>query len=84
MTRIFEWEPLGRAGVSDKEWDDFVAASDNGTIFHTRRFLSYHPQGRFPDASAVVRKNGKIFAVLPAAVVERDGKMILSSHSGAS
>lgn len=84
MTRIFEWESLSTSGVNDKDWDDFIATSDNGTIFHTRRFLSYHPAGRFPDASLVIRKSGKIFAVLPATVVEREGRKILSSHSGAS
>ena len=30
-----------------KNWDDFVNRSNNGTIFHTRKFLSYHPKNRF-------------------------------------
>ena len=37
-------------------WDDFVLNhSANGTFLQSRRFLSYHPQGRFTDASVMVQ-----------------------------
>jgi len=81
---MLEYQTLKSSGVSAKEWDDFVDNSDNGTIFQTRKFLSYHPKDRFKDASIVVKKKNKLFAVLPAVVIERDGKKILSSHQGAS
>ena len=81
---MLEYIPLHSSGISRQEWDEFVEQSDNGTIFHTRRFLSYHPEGRFKDASLVVNKKNGIFAVLPAVLLERDGKKILSSHQGAS
>ncbi len=81
---MLEYQPLRSSGVSAKEWDDFVENSDNGTIFQTRKFLSYHPRDRFKDASIIVKKKNKLFAVLPAVVIERDGKKILSSHQGAS
>lgn len=84
MNSIFNRERFSPSEQADNEWDAFVAASDNGTIFHTRRFLSYHPAGRFPDASLRAEKNGRLFAVLPAAVIEREGRKILTSHSGAS
>ncbi len=73
-----------KSNLSDAEWDGFIENSDNGTIFHTRKFLSYHPKDKFTDASLVILKNNKILALFPAVMIERDGKKILSSHSGAS
>ncbi|MCE1188954.1 MAG: GNAT family N-acetyltransferase [Ignavibacteria bacterium] len=70
--------------LADEAWDTFVEESDNGTMFQKRRFLSYHPKDRFHDVSAVITKEGKLNALLPAVLVERNGKKILSSHSGAS
>lgn len=73
-----------KSNLSDAEWDEFIENSDNGTMFHTRKFLSYHPKDKFTDASLVILKNNKILALFPAVLIERDGKKILSSHSGAS
>lgn len=81
---MIEHSPLSSSGISRQEWDDFIEQSDNGTMFHTRRFLSYHPEGRFKDVSLVMKKKNNIFSVLPAVLLERDGKKILSSHAGAS
>ena len=30
-------------------WDNFVKESRNGTIFHTQKFINYHPKDRFED-----------------------------------
>lgn len=81
---MLEYYPLKDSKVSHHDWDEFVESSDNGTIFHTRRFLSYHDKNRFNDVSLVINKKNSLFAVLPAVVLERDGKKILSSHAGAS
>ncbi len=81
---MLDYYPLSESNISQYDWDNFVENSDNGTIFHTRRFLSYHPQERFKDFSLVIKKRNNIFAVLPASLIERDGKKILSSHGGAS
>lgn len=70
--------------LSPEEWDDFVDKSDNGTLFNKRLFLSYHDKNKFKDVSFFVKKNGKLFSVFTAALIERDGKKILSSHPGAS
>ena len=35
-------EILNFTNKSPDEWDDFIASSGNGTIFHTRKFLQYH------------------------------------------
>ncbi len=67
-----------------KRWDKFTQESVNGTLFHRRRFLSYHPAERFKDASLVFTKKGRLFALLPAAQVEQAGKKTLYSHRGAS
>ena len=32
-------------------WDSFVRNANNGTIFHLRKFLNYHPGERFKDNS---------------------------------
>ena len=67
-----------------KLWDKFVENSINGTIFHRRLFLSYHIDRKFNDFSLIFEKKGKIIAVFPAAIEEKDNKKILFSHPGAS
>ncbi|MFC1730323.1 GNAT family N-acetyltransferase [candidate division KSB1 bacterium] len=67
-----------------RNWDYFVNHSDNGTIFHLRKFLAYHPPDRFTDASLYFTRNGKIYAVFPAAIIEQDNERVLYSHPGAS
>ena len=65
-------------------WDKFVDQSNNGTLFHSRRFLGYHPKNRFNDHSLIFKKKEKVIGVLPAAVIVEDGKKILVSHPGTS
>jgi hypothetical protein len=61
-------------------WERFVAGSNNGTIFHTLRFLSYHPGGRFKNHHVLVRDKDAVVALFPA-VVHENG---IVSHRGAS
>lgn len=65
-------------------WDDFIWKSVNGTIFHTRKFLNYHPPKRFKDNSLLFLKKNKIFSLFPAVDIEYDRKRTLFSHRGAS
>lgn len=65
-------------------WDRFVWKANNGTLFHTRRFLSYHPPDRFRDHSLIFQDGGRMRAVFPAASRTLEGKRILSSHCGSS
>lgn len=81
---MLEFQKFLDSDIDAETWDKFVESSDNGTIFHKRRFLSYHPADRFPDASLVFKKDNKLFALFPATIIERDGERVLSSHSGAS
>jgi Acetyltransferase (GNAT) domain len=81
---MLEYFQFKKSNLSEEEWDTFVDQSDNGTLFHKRAFLKYHPKDRFNDASIYVTKNGKILSVFTAAVIEREGQKILASHPGAS
>ena len=81
---MIEFLPFSNSSVTDIVWDTFVEASDNGTMFHKREFLSYHPKDRFQDSSVVIKKDNKILSLFPAVILEREGKKILSSHGGAS
>ena len=65
-------------------WDDYVPICNNGTLFHLRRFLQYHPDDRFLDHSLIVQKKGKIFAVFPATEERINDKVFLVSHPGSS
>lgn len=66
------------------QWDDFVESSINGTLFHQQKFISYHPEERFTDCSVVIEKDGRIFAVFPAAKIVKDNIILLKSHPGTS
>ena len=68
----------------EKIWDFFVPKTNNGTLFHLRSFLNYHPNSRFNDHSILVRKKGKLFSLFPAVEQIIDGKKILFSHPGAT
>lgn len=81
---MLEYFLFKNSKLTDEDWDKFVEQSDNGTLFHKRAFLKYHPKDRFRDASFYVTKNGKLLSVFTAALIERDGKKILASHPGAS
>ena len=65
-------------------WDEFVWSMNNGTLFHTRKFLSYHPEYRFQDHSLVFSSKDKMLAVFPAAEKSLDDETWLISHPGSS
>ncbi|MFA6450606.1 MAG: GNAT family N-acetyltransferase [bacterium] len=75
------------AGRKDSaEWDSFVESSENGTLFHELKFLSYHEPGRFNFHNMMFMREGRLEAVLPAALAERgeQGGTALVSPAGAS
>ena len=67
-----------------EEWDNFVWQANNGTIFHTRRFLNYHPPERFEDHSLIIKKDKRVIALFPATIRYEQHRRILTSHRGAS
>lgn len=67
-----------------QEWDDFVEKSNNGTIFHTQKFLEYHPPDRFEHDHILFEHRNRWMGVLPGAAKAREGRRIYVSHPGAS
>lgn len=65
-------------------WEAFVGESNNGTLFHRRHFLAYHPKDRFVDHSLMVYKKGRLLALFPAAERQVEGQRNLVSHPGSS
>ncbi len=68
----------------EKDWDKYIREADNGTLFHTRKFLSYHPKGRFIDHSLILKSANKVKALFPAIEMELDKDKTLISHRGSS
>jgi hypothetical protein len=52
-----------------ERWDRFVLESNNGTMFHLQRFLSYHEEGRFNWQHLLFLDRKEIVAVLPGATM---------------
>lgn len=65
------------SAADQRQWDDFVNHSRNGTFLFLRNYMDYHSD-RFHDFSLLIYKNGKLIALLPAHL---DGKQ-LCSHLG--
>lgn len=73
------YEILPYSPELDKRLDHFVECeSVNGTFLQTRRFLNYHPAGRFTDASFALEKSGTIVAYFPGVAKEQT----FVSHAG--
>ena len=78
------FEVLRYNSKNKDEWDSFVPEKNNGTIFHLRTFLNYHPKSRFQDHSLLFYKKKNLFAVFPAAQKMIDNKSYLISHPGST
>ena len=59
------------------EWDSFVKESRNGTFILTRPYMDYHSD-RFKDFSMMMRRRGRLTALLPANI----SGDTLRSHQG--
>lgn len=70
----------------EKDWDNFIdERSVNGTFLVSRRFLNYHPEGRFKDVSLIIyNEKNNIAALCPACEVSIDGKRTFFSHKGST
>lgn len=84
MTEEYTIEPF--SNDNEKIWDEFVEnGSVNGTFLHTRRFLNYHPTGRFEDSSLLIRdKRQHLVAVIPGCIQYEDGIKLFYSHKGST
>jgi len=80
MTWSFTYYDSGLCDV----WNRMVDDSRNATFLFRREFMDYHAD-RFADGSLMAYKDGRLRALLPAAVVaESGGGRVLSSHPGLS
>jgi hypothetical protein len=59
------------------EWDNFVDKSRNGTFLHKINYFHYHID-RFKDCSLIIKKSGKVVALLPGNIEEG----VFYSHRG--
>lgn len=67
----------------EQEWDDFVLnKSMNGTFLQTRKFINYHPEGRFQDRSLCVRKGTELVATILGCEIMDEGKRTFFAHKG--
>ena len=67
-----------------QQWESFIGHSNNGTLFHHRKFLNYHPKDRFEDHSLMAYKKDKLLSIFPAAVKIDNGERLLISPPGAT
>lgn len=79
---MFRIEPFSTD--KEKEWDEFVLEKSlNGTFLQSRRFLNYHPKGRFIDASLMIyNEKNNLAAVCPACLCMLDEGKTFFSHRG--
>jgi hypothetical protein len=68
----------------DPEWDRFVRESPGGTIFHTLRFLSYHPPSRYDFMNLAIKEDGRLVCVIPGGPGKVGGRRYHVSPLGAS
>ena len=54
------------------QWEAFVLASNNGTMFHLQQFLDYHPEGKFRFHHLLFFKETQLIAVLPGGVTKQN------------
>lgn len=65
----------------DTVWDEFVMTkSVNGTIFHTRKFISYHSEDKFYDKSILIYSEENLICVIAVCKTET----AFFSHKGTS
>jgi hypothetical protein len=79
---LLDVAPLGPG--DEDEWARFLAASDNGTLFHDLGFLAYHPTGRFRFEHLMVRRRAAVVALVPGGLSGPDERPVFASPLGAS
>ncbi len=63
------------------DWNKFVTLSNNGTIFHNKKFISYHIDRKFTDHSLMLYWDNILVALFPAVI---HNNFVVFSHPGAS
>ncbi|MFH0922227.1 MAG: GNAT family N-acetyltransferase [Fibrobacterota bacterium] len=65
-------------------WESIVENSNNGTLYHTQKFLGYHPEGRFENFHHLISLNGKISCVIPGCITQSEAGKTFVSYAGTS
>lgn len=69
--------------ADEEQWDKFILTrSMNGTFLQTRKFINYHPAGRFTDRSLCIRKGTELVGVVLACEIMDEGKRTFFAHKG--
>ena len=69
--------------ADEEQWDKFILTrSMNGTFLQTRKFINYHPDGRFTDRSLCIRKGTELVGVVLACEIMDEGKRTFFAHKG--
>src|SRR5262249_24343657 len=71
-------------GADETAWNEFLAHSVNGTLFHDLHFLRYHPVDRFAFHHLVFKRDGRPVALLPGGLSGTAGPPTFCSPLGAS
>lgn len=81
-----DYKILQYTDEQEKQWDEFVEEECvNGTFLQTRRFLNYHPIGRFDDCSYMIYDlKGNLAAVCPACRILEGEEKVFYSHKGST
>jgi hypothetical protein len=65
-------------------WEWIVKDSNNGTLYHTQKFLEYHPKGRFNNFHHIIAVDGNACCAVPGCIAESEKGKTFVSYSGAS
>ncbi len=71
-------------GADERPWQDFLAHSVNGTLFHDLEFLRYQPQGRFRFHHVMLMRRGRPVALVPGGLERSHDRQHFCSPLGAS
>ncbi|MCF7809533.1 GNAT family N-acetyltransferase [bacterium] len=75
-----EAEPIIDADIWENFWENAV----NGTLFHSLKFMSYHPADRFKQHHLGFKRKGNLVGIFLSAERDEDGVKTWVSHPGAS
>jgi hypothetical protein len=70
--------------IDAKEWQSFWPEAVGGTLFHSLRFLDYHPPERFKHRHLTFRRKGNLVGLITGAERMDGDDRIWVSHPGAS
>ena len=67
---------------NEAEWDRFILQdSMNGLFLETRKFINYHPEGKFKDCSICIRKGNQLVGAILACEI-KDPEKTFFAHKG--